>query len=105
MPTFAARLLIGSEFDAVTAATLGRVAGAALLALGLACWPVGRPAGNVTPALRAMLTYNSLGGALYFIYLGINGEWGGVLLWPAAALHGVLSLVLAHQWKIAVHRK
>ena len=31
----------------------------------------------------------------YLLCLGIGGEWGGPLLWPAVALHGSLSFLLA----------
>ena len=70
--------------------TVARVAGIALIALGLACWP-GKKA---TPAALAMLTYNVLV-ALYFLDLGLHGEWVGVLLWPAVVLHGILTILLA----------
>ena len=46
-----------------------------------------------------MLTYNSLA-TLYLLGLGIGGEWVGPLLWPAVALHGTLSLLLARQWRL-----
>jgi hypothetical protein len=78
---------------------LGRVAGFGLFSLAIACWPGRDPAGNTAPALRAMLTYNSLA-ALYFLYLGIGGKWVGPLLWPAVVLHGILSLLLARQWRL-----
>jgi uncharacterized membrane protein len=35
---------------------------------------------------------------LYLFYLGIQGEWVGPLLWPAVALHAVLTLLLARAW-------
>ena len=90
VPAVVVRLLLGGDI-AGASIPLGRVAGFGLLSLGVACWP-GRGAGNPAPA-RAMLTYNVLT-MLYFLRLGIGGEWVGVLLWPAAALHGVLSLLL-----------
>jgi hypothetical protein len=37
-PSTAAMLLLGSSLDNPAGLTLGRVAGAALLALGVACW-------------------------------------------------------------------
>ncbi len=73
---------------------VGRLAGFALLSLGLACWPGVDSAGANTPALRALLTYNLLT-ALYLAYLGIGGQWAGSLLWPAVALHAVLTFLLA----------
>src|SRR5271157_3109316 len=94
-PTLVVRLLLGAELS--TAISLGRVAGFALLALGLAVWP-GRSHVDVTPAaLRAMLSYNSLT-ALYLLYLGLAGESFGPLLWPAVALHGVVALLLIYLW-------
>ena len=40
-----------------------------------------------------MLTYK-LQVTIYIIYLGIGGELVGSLLWPAVAIHAVLTLPL-----------
>ena len=40
-----------------------------------------------------MLTYSLLV-TLYLLYLGIRGEWVGPLLWPAVAVHAVLTMLL-----------
>ena len=95
VPSVVVRLLLGGEISGASI-PLGRVAGFGLLSLGMACWPGRDPTGNTAPALRAMLTYNALA-TLYFLCLGIGGEWVGPLLWPAAALHGILSVLLARQ--------
>jgi len=50
-----------------------------------------------TQALHGMLIYNLLV-TLYFAYLGLGGEWVGVLLWPVAAAHAVLTILLARAW-------
>lgn len=97
-PTVVVRLLLGSEISGASI-PLGRVAGLGLLSLGMACLPGRAPAGNTAPALRAMLTYNSLV-TLYLLSLGIGGEWVGQLLWPAVAWHGILSLLLAGRWRL-----
>ena len=86
VPTVVVWLLLGGEISGA-GIPLGRVAGFGLLSLGIACWPGRGPADNAAPALRAMLTYNSLA-TLYLLYLGIGREWVGPLLWPAVALHG-----------------
>jgi hypothetical protein len=39
-----------------------------------------------------MLTYTVLV-ALYLAYVGMRGEWGGPLLWPAIAVHVVFALL------------
>jgi hypothetical protein len=61
------------------------VAGIALIALGIACWP--------GPPLAGMLIYGGLV-ALYLAYLGFAGTFTGVLLWPAVVLHLILTLLL-----------
>ncbi len=97
MPSVVVRLLLRGEL-AGASIPLGRVAGFGLLSLGIACWPPRHPAGKIVPALAAMLTYNVLV-TLYLLFLGLGSEWVGTLLWPAVALHGVLSLLLVRHWR------
>ncbi len=87
-PMSVGRLLLGTELAGV-AGVVARVAGIALLALGIGCWP-GTP-------LCGMLTYNLLGTA-YFTYLAFSGQWAGPLLWPAVALHALLAIFLGRAW-------
>lgn len=84
--------MLGTELSGVSGA-VGRVAGISLVSLGLACWPSKEP----SRALGVMATYGLLV-TLYLSYLGIRGEWEGPLLWPAVALHSVLTLLLARAW-------
>ena len=91
-PALVVSLLLGADLSGELM-SLGRVAGVALLALGLACWAGGQPTGSDSPAFRAMLTYNVLI-ALYLTYLGTAGHQGGLLLWPAVVLHAVVTLLL-----------
>jgi hypothetical protein len=95
-PSAVARLLLGDGLTG-TGPPLGRVAGFGLLSLGLACWPGSDALRDAGPALRAMLTYNLLI-AVYLLWLGISGEGAGMLLWPAAALHAALTLLLVRAW-------
>jgi hypothetical protein len=44
-----------------------------------------------------MLIY-SVAVTLYLAYVGFAGGFVGVLLWPAVALHGALSILLARCW-------
>ena len=87
-PALVGRLLLGADLAGV-AAVVARVAGIALLALGVGCWP--------GPAMLGMLTYNALG-TVYFVYLALGHEWVGPLLWPAAGLHAVLAILLVRAW-------
>ncbi len=98
VPAVVVRLLLGGEISGASI-PLGRVAGFGLLSLGMACWLGPDPACHTAPALRAMLTYNTLA-TLYLLWLGIGGDWVGPLLWPAVAVHGILSFLLARQWRL-----
>ena len=89
VPSRVARLLLGTELTGVSI-PIARVAGIALIALGVACWP-GRP------ALCGMLTYSALA-TVYLGYIAIGGEWVGPLLWPAVVVHAILTALLARAW-------
>jgi len=84
VPSLAGQLLLGAELVGV-AIIMARMAGIALIGLGIACWP-GSP-------LVGMLTYGA-DVALYLAYLGITGDATGVLLWPAVILHVILTAAL-----------
>jgi hypothetical protein len=92
-PSLVARLLLGTELSAGGAA-VGRVAGFALLSLGVACWPQSNPTSRATAAVRSLLLYNALA-AILFLYVGFRREFMGVLLWPAAGLHAILAILFA----------
>ncbi len=99
-PPLLSYLLLGEGISGAGLA-LSRVAGFALVSLGLACWPGFDSAGANTPALRAMITYDLLA-TLYLVYLGIGGGLVGSLLWPAVMIHAVLTILLARAWRAAV---
>jgi hypothetical protein len=88
-PVLFGRLILASELSEPGQA-LGRLAGIALLGFALTSWP-DPSARSVT---RAMLIYNLLA-TIYLCYLGIVGTSVGVLLWPAVALHLLLTVLLA----------
>jgi hypothetical protein len=87
------RLLFNAEVVGV-GIVIGRLAGIALISLGLGCW-MGRQAAKGGWALAAMLTYNALV-TIYLTVVGFGTEFVGVLLWPAAALHAALTALLAY---------
>ena len=101
VPSVVVRLLLGSELDTSATVTLGRVAGAALLALGVACWLA--RADTQSRAARglvaAMLFYNfAVAALLAFAHIGLGLH--GVALWPAVVLHAVMAV-----WCIACLRR
>jgi len=83
VPSLVARLLLGEELSGV-ALSVGRVAGVALIALGIACWP--------GPPRIGMLIYGAAV-TVFLAYLGLTGG-GGILLWPAVVLHAILTALL-----------
>ena len=94
-PQAVTRLLLGADLSGAGSA-VGRIAGFALLSLGLACW-MSRQDVDKTAALAAMLAYNLLV-TTFFTYLGLGGDLVGILLWPAIAVHAVLTLLFAYAW-------
>jgi hypothetical protein len=99
-PSVAAVLLLGSGLDTPAAVTIGRVAGAALLALGVACW-LARGEGRSragTGLVAAMALYNAAAVAvLAFASIGLGLRGAG--LWPAVVLHAAMAV-----WCIACLR-
>jgi len=90
-PSVTVVLLLGSGLDTSAAVTLGRVAGAALLALGVACWFARDDGGLVLKALvRAMVLYNLAVAAILAI-AGISLRLIGIALWPAVVLHTAMT--------------
>ena len=94
VPSLVGQLLLDQELIGI-ALPVARVAGIALIALGIACWP--------GPPLVGMLIYSTVV-ALYLAYLGFTGGLTGILLWPAVALHAVLSILLGRAWFLVRHQ-
>jgi len=84
VPSLVGRLLLGEELTGI-ALPVARVAGIALIGLGVACWP--------GPPRLGMLIY-SAAVTLYLAYVGFAGGMNGILLWPAVALHLILTALL-----------
>jgi hypothetical protein len=100
VPSWTVALLLGSPLDAPAALALGRVAGAALLALGAANWfahydPTSRAARGLA---AAMVLYN-LGSVVILGRAGLGPPPAGVALWPTVLLHAAMTA-----WCIAALR-
>jgi len=92
-PPAAVALLLGSGLDTPAAVALARLAGVALLALGVACWlahydPRTRAARGV---ITAMTLYN-FGAAVVLGVAGTQLHPAGIALWPAVLLHAALTV-------------
>jgi hypothetical protein len=93
VPSVVVRLLLGSGLDTSAAVMLGRVAGAALLALAVACW-LARDDTQSRAArglVAAMLLYNVAVAAI-LAYAGLGLGLQGVVLWPAVVLHAGMAV-------------
>ncbi len=86
-------LLLRSPLDSPAGLVIGRVLGAALFALGAACWIARDDAQGRTAAglVAAMLLYNIAVVSLLG-YARIGLQLAGVGLWPAVILHSALAV-------------
>ena len=100
-PSVVVRLLLGSPLDTSAAVMLARVAGAALLALGVACWLARDDTQSRTARglVVAMLIYNIVVTAV-LAFAGIGLGLRGVALWPAVVLHAAMAV-----WCVACLRR
>jgi len=93
IPLRLATLLLGSSLDSPVALTISRVAGVALLALGVACW-LARHDGRSPAAsglVGAMALYNI---AIFtiLVYASIGLGLSGIGLWPTVLLHAAMTV-------------
>ena len=104
LPALIIQLLFGISVPSPEALMVGRVAGAALLAIGVACWFARDDSNNSSKhaLLCGMLTYNA-GACLVLFFAGAVARMAGVVLWPAVVLHAALfawCVVALKRWTI-----
>jgi len=88
LPSLVGNVLLGEELTGI-AVPVARVAGIALIGLGVACW-----SGSAT---LGMAIYSGAVG-VYLAYWGVAGGSRGLLLWPAVVLHLILAALLVRAW-------
>ncbi len=93
LPSPLAVILLGSALDTTVSLTVARVAGLALLALGISCWFArydghGRAARGV---LGAMVLYNA-GAFALLVFVGAGLRMSGTGWWPAVLVHGAMGV-------------
>jgi hypothetical protein len=75
----------------------GRIAGVALLALGLGCWKARLdPGGPALAGTLSAITFYNFGAGVVLAGLVIAGKAGGVVLLSVALLHLALGLMFAY---------
>jgi len=92
-PSTVATLLLGSPLETAVAIAVARVAGFALLALGVTCWQARVDTLSVATRgfVRAMLVYNA-GVFALLVYGALGGELRSFALWPVAIAHAGLAV-------------
>ena len=90
-PTLVVAFLLGASLDAPAALVVARMAGAAVLSLGCACWLARNDPqrGAARALVAAMLLYN-LGAVFILGGAGIRSHPVGVALWPTVVLHAAM---------------
>ena len=100
LPAPVVALLLGVSLEAPAALVVARIAGAALISLGCACWLARNDgASRARGLVAAMLLYNCAAGAV-LAHAAAGVRLVGVLMWPAVALHAVLAV-----WCVASLRR
>lgn len=100
-PVLPVSILLGAPLDSPAGSVVARVAGAALLALGLACWRARNDSHSRGAAgiITAMLFYNVAAVAV-LAYARLGAGLSGIGLWPAVILHAALAV-----WCVTALRK
>lgn len=92
VPTVGISLLLGVPL-APAGLVAARIAGAALVALAIACWQArnGERGSPSTGVVEAMLFYN-FAATIVLVYAGTRLDLHSALLWPAIVLHFCLGV-------------
>jgi hypothetical protein len=91
-PSVPVASLLGAPLDTATGLIVGRLAGAALLSLAVACWLSHNETSSAAASgvIAAMLLYNIAVVAL-LAHARLGSAVSGVGLWPAVGLHLALA--------------
>ena len=93
LPVVVVQLLLGSPLETSAATILGRVAGVAVFALGLACWLARNDTQNraARGLVVAMLLYNAAVAGL-LVYTRLYPGLHGIAIWPVVVIHAIMAI-------------
>jgi hypothetical protein len=90
-PSLVVKVLLGSALDSPAGVSLGRIAGAALVAWGVACWLAKDDVRSAAArGITAALTLYNFGTVLILSIAGVRAEASGIALWPAVLMHAAM---------------
>ena len=89
-PSVIVELLLGAGLSSPQSLVLGRIAGAALVSIGVACWLARKEEAVVRGLVTGLLIYN-VAVPVLLIYAAIAVGMRGIALLPASFLHVALA--------------
>jgi len=93
VPSVAVSLVLGQPLTEPVGVVLGRIAGAAVLALGIACWLAKNGGQNrTTIGLIWALLFYDFSFVLILLFAHVRIALNGIGLWPVVALHSGLGV-------------
>lgn len=91
-PSLVTGIILGISLDGPAAPVVARLAGAALLTIGVACWLARDDGpGRATRGLAAALLLYNVAAAAVLAHAGLGPGLTGIGLWPATALHAAMA--------------
>ena len=105
VPSVAVSLLLGTSLTEPSGMLLGRIGGAALISLAIACWLSRNNTQSSLVMIKALVMYNI--SAASVLALGkLTEKFTGLALWPVVLLHaGLLVWCLQSLWNNARDQK
>lgn len=86
IPSVIVPILLGPALTEPSGMLVGRIGGAALLTLAIACWLSRNDVQSSMVMIKALVFYN-FAAALLLAYAGSIEHFSGIGLWPATLLH------------------
>jgi hypothetical protein len=86
IPAVTVSLLLGTSLTELSGIIVGRIGGAALISLAMACWLARNEKPFSMAMIKAMLLYNFAAGSL-LLYARLGEQLSGIGLWPVVLLH------------------
>lgn len=91
VPSLALALLFGNDGAAPETLLVARVAGAALLAVGVLAWPARGMSGDPGPRVLVGVLLYDVSAAVLLSHAGLVLPRHGPALWPAVGVHAALA--------------